>query len=327
MLMMPTFAFIIKGPMPLEYEYNGKICIRTPWEESILRGYEAPYAQLTGRIYDINNAPSTITLIAPNLAISCAHSAKGFDNHGSLLTKWVSNNKQATRAYLELNNQRYESSIESFYLPPGYNSESRNTISRANDISIIKLAENIAVNSFLPFYTDSETSITAEAFNSAVCVSSNQIHTHLKQDNSPYYRHVTTPQITYNPDTLNFREEFFVPCYYKSVPVESDRYGWLPYPSSFKPKTPAPSGLQGPVTPGDSGSPLMIFYKDNYHLLGITTHVQREPAYNRKTKQYRAGQSFYNGWASLPYNLAWIKKILEQENALSYHPELLAIDS
>ncbi|MBW8308194.1 MAG: hypothetical protein K0M45_00890 [Candidatus Paracaedibacteraceae bacterium] len=326
MLLSPTFAFIIKGSILLEYDYNGEMCRRNPWEESVLRGSEEPYAQLTGRIVDNGKKPTTITLIAPNLAISCAHSAITYSADRRPISNWVFNNKAKTKTAFMIDKKIYESTIESFHIHPLYNPLSSNGVSKASDISIIKLAEEIPVNNFLPFYTLSEPSISPGIQDKVVCVSANQIHNQTEKADSPYYRHITTPQIRYNADTFNFREEFFVPAYYKSFSVQRDSSGWIPLPP-FKPNNPAPSGLQGPLTPGDSGSPLMISYEDRYHLMGIATHVQRQPAYNYKTNKYTAGQSFYNNWAPLSNNLNWIKGILEQENALSYHPELLTVGS
>ncbi|AIK97276.1 hypothetical protein [Candidatus Odyssella acanthamoebae] len=319
MLIVPTLAVVFKESKDYGYLHDGRFYKRMPIEESIWRGENEPYAEIAGQLWAFERGHTetlnrhTITAITPDIVISCAH---GFHN-------WVRENGEKTRAIFYIDRTIHSSSIKNFYICPGFSSSDSRDFNKEKDIAIIKLATPIPFENFMPFYSITETSISQKK-QDIVCISTGKIH-HSREDEIVIdARHVTTPQITYNSDTFNFREEFHVHHDYQPYPIKQSSPYWTPLPTLFKPKKSAPTGLQGPFTPGDSGSPLLISHQDKYHLLGIATHIEKKPAYDDKTKQYIPGQSFYNNWASIPYNLPWITSILKQENALSYHPELLA---
>jgi hypothetical protein len=322
MLIASTLAVVLTDTTEYDYIRNGKVEKTIPIDQSTWLGYNKSYAEIAGQLQALERGHGdtyyihTITAIAPDLILSCAHGSHN----------WVCENGEKTQATFYINQAIHRSSIKAFYICPGFRPSDSPSFNKAKDIAIIKLTSPLPFENFMPFHSFPEASIPSQD-QDIVCISTGKVYHKEEGEIGKYLRHVTTPQITYNSDTFNFREEFYVPQNYKPSPLHQTSPYWIPLPKSFIPRKSAPTGLQGPFTRGDSGSPLLMSHQDSYHLLGIATHVEKRPAYNDKTKQYSPGESFYNNWASIPHNLPWITSILGQENALSYHPELLAVAS
>lgn len=251
---------------------------------------------------------STVTLIAPNLALATGHTAMLLN--ASFLPK---NRTPENKIIFQDAKQHFHScGVNNYFLPPGYNE-----YDETFDIGIIKLDRNIMLTK--DFYTYSFSKLPP----SSIIQSSSQFYcfsfSHLRftEDDShaDCRLHVTAPLISPKTHLNSFTEEFKVT---KSCPRKEITPTWQCIPEYFSGGT----GLQFPFTPGDSGSPLLCKIGNTVSIVGVATRFQNVPDTN--SQSYPPNSLFCNKWLSLYHYIPWITEILKEHgtNKLSDHPEL-----
>lgn len=313
-----SYAFLVDNKTKCDRIHHGELVEVTPYEESKWLGEHDDLAQSACRLWvPMENGKwsfNTAVRIAPDLIMTSAHTLKGIKSDATLLPR----SEMMIDGKIRVSNIAHISDI---HICDGYtNDKSDSDILR--DLAIIKLVTRASGKSFPIFSaTPPADLVTSDPILESTCVSAARIWENGGETKPETCRHVCTPHIKLHTKGY-FVEESKTPPASALIPNKMNAAGTYQF-SQFYYAYPTHAFLKGILIPGDSGGPLFSSPSSGeYELIGLSSQRYLCESYNQASHSINPNKTLDCRWTPLMPQLPWIKKILEENDALQYHPEI-----